>query len=130
MAFLLQLFLQFEIVLDNPVVHHHILARAIPVRVRVCFCWASVRSPSRMPDAVGSVDWGRRHSLFQIAQFSGRPAQLQLAVRSDHGYTSGVVPAVFQLPQPLNNHRHNFFRTDIADNSAHAASLLTLKKSE
>ena len=55
-AFLLQLPLQIEVVLDDAVVHDDDLARAVAVRVRVLLGRPAVRRPARVADAVLAVE--------------------------------------------------------------------------
>ena len=125
----LQLVLQSEVVLDDAVVHHHDVALAIAVRMRVLFRGTSVRGPARVADAVGAVNG------VQLRMASSRLRSLPDARRScsylsvHHGDARRVVPAVLQLRRPsIMTGRP--FRTDIANDSAHAVGLLRLKKSE
>ena len=55
MPFRLQVVLQFEIVLDDPVVYHHHIAMTIAMRVRILLGGASVGGPASMSDAERSV---------------------------------------------------------------------------
>ena len=55
-AFLLQLFLQLQIIFDDPVVHHHILPGAIAMRVRIFFRGTSVSGPARVANSIGSLN--------------------------------------------------------------------------
>jgi len=64
------------------------------------------------------------YHLLEISQFSGGAANFQLARGRNRGDSGGVVAAIFQLSQAFNDHGHNFFRADVADNSAHATQLL------
>ena len=48
-----ELVLEREVILDDAVVHHHDVAVAIAMRMRVLLGGAPVRRPARMPDAVG-----------------------------------------------------------------------------
>src|SRR5438445_13033742 len=55
MAFLNQLLLQKNIVLDDPVMHYHHTASAITVRMRIFLGGASVGRPAGVTDPIGAV---------------------------------------------------------------------------
>ena len=65
--------------------------------------------------------------LFEVAQLAGRAANLELAFLGDDRDARGVVAAIFEFAQPLDDDGDDLFRADVADNSAHAAGLLTLE---
>ena len=90
----------------------------------VFFGRPSVRGPAGVADAVGAFDRRLLQDLFEIAQFARRAANLQLAFLGDDGDAGGVIAAVFEFAQALDDDGNNFFRSDIADNSAHARRLL------
>ena len=69
-AFGLEALLQRQVVLDDPVVHHHHVARAIAVRVGVLLGGPPMRGPAGMPDAESALDRVQPDGLFQIAQFA------------------------------------------------------------
>ncbi len=69
-ALRLQLVLQRKIVLDDAVVHHHDVAGAIAVRVRVLFGGTAVRGPAGMADAVRPIERVDADGLFEIAQLA------------------------------------------------------------
>ena len=117
--FLNQLLLQFQIILDNPVVHHHDFAFAVAVRMRILFRRTPVRGPARVPDSVESVERAQTYRLFQIPQFPRCPPDIQLAVLRDHGDSCRVISAIFQPLQAVKNQRHHFFRPYVPHDSAH-----------
>src|SRR5438477_1142446 len=123
-AFALQLFLQFEVVLNDAVVHHHDSPCAVPVWVRVFLGGTPMGGPACVADAVGSFDWRFLDDFFQIAQLAGSAANFQFAGGVHHRDPSGVIAAIFQFAQPFNDDRNNFFGADVAHDSAHAANLL------
>ena len=65
-----QLLLQGQIILDDAVMHHHDVAVAIAMRMRVLFGGPSVRRPARVADAVGPVHRIQRQRVFQVAQLA------------------------------------------------------------
>ena len=76
----LQLVLQIEIVLDDPVVHDDNLAGAVPVRVGVLFGGPAMGGPARMPDAIFTADRMAVDDVFEAREFAGASTQLDLAV--------------------------------------------------
>src|SRR5260221_4734565 len=115
----LQLLFQLQIICDSAVVHDYDLPGAFAMRVRFFFGGAAVVGPARVADSVGALDGRVAQPLFEVAQFSGGAANFEFAVLRDDGDSRRVVSAVFQLAQPFNDDGHDFFRSDITDNSAH-----------
>src|SRR5205823_7716560 len=79
----LELQLQIEVVLDDPVVDHDDLAGAVAVRVRVLFSGAPVRGPARVPDAVVARDRIRPDDVFEVREFAGAAPEIHRAVADD-----------------------------------------------
>ncbi len=101
--------LQLDVILDDAVVHDDDFAGAIAVRVGVFFGGAAMRGPARVADAVDAVEGSGANRFFQIVQFAGRAADLQFPVLADHGDAGGVVAAIFEAPEPVQNQRDTFF---------------------
>src|SRR4029077_20122931 len=120
-SFAQQLLLQLQIIFDDAVVHHDDLPGAVAVRVRVFFGGAAMRGPARVADSVSAFDGRFLKDFFEIAQFPGCAAQLQLAFRRDDGDSRRVVAAIFQLAQAFNDDGNDLLWPDITDNSAHTA---------
>jgi len=76
-AFLLQLFLQLEIVFDDSVMDDDDLAGAVAMRVGILLGGAAVGGPTRVADAVGAVQRGLGNDLFEIAKFARGAANFQ-----------------------------------------------------
>ena len=55
----------------------------------------------------------------RLRSFAGRAANFQLAVVADDGDAGGIVAAIFEAPEAVENQRHDALWADIADNSAH-----------
>ena len=102
-----------------------ICAGAVAVRVRVFFGGAAVRGPAGVADAVGAFDGRFLNDFFEVAELSRGAADLELAVLGDDRDARGIIAAVFEFSQALDDDRHYLLRSDVADNSAHAAGLLT-----
>ena len=124
-ALLLQLLLQIEVVLDDAVVDDDDLAGAVAVRMGVLFGRPAVRRPARVADAVVA---GKRigvDDLLEVRQLAGAAAQVDRAVAHDR-HARRVVAAIFEPPQPVDQHGHDVLRSDVSDDSAHSVlSLLS-----
>ncbi len=123
-AFFDELILQVEIVFDDSVVDDDDFARAIAVRVGIFLGGTAVRGPAGVADAVDAFERGDADGLFQVAQLSGGAANFELAVVADDGDARGVIAAIFEAAQAVENERYDALRPDIADNAAHDGSLL------
>ena len=117
-AFPLELALQIEIVLDDPVVDDDDAARAVAVRVRVLLGRAAVRRPPRVADAVLALERIAGQHLFEARQLAGAAAQLDLAVAHDR-HARRVIAAIFETPQPVDQNRKNLLLADVPDDPAH-----------
>src|SRR5580704_402405 len=123
-AFALELFLQLEIVFDDAVVDYDNLAGAIAVGVCVFFSGAAVSGPARVANAVGALDGRFLDDFFKVAEFSGSATDFQFSVLGDDRDARGIVSAILEFSQTLDDDRHYLFRSDVTDNSAHARVLL------
>ena len=115
----MQFLFQGKIVFDDAVMHHHDVAVAIAMRMRVFFGGTPVRGPARVPDAIRASQRLIADGFFQIAQFSGRAPQFQAPVAVQHGDARRIVAAVFQPPQTIQDDRHRIAAADVSHNSAH-----------
>ena len=98
----LKLLLERQIVLDDAVVHHHDVAGAVAMRVRVLFGGRAVRGPARVADAVGAVERIHRAPPLPGSAACPKPAARSASCRRrSHGDTSRIVSAVFQPLQPV-----------------------------
>ncbi len=118
-AFLAQLFLEGEVVLDDAVVDDHHPAGAVAMRVGVLFRRAAMGCPAGVADAIGAVDGIEADGFFQVAQFAFGAANLQPLAVARHRDSGRIVAAVLQLLQPVQNDRNHPLLTYITNNSAH-----------
>src|SRR4029077_10047313 len=82
-AFALELLFQLEIILDDAVVDDYDLAAAIAVRVCVFLGRATVRGPAGVANSVGALDRRFLQYFFEVAEFSRRAANFELALFRD-----------------------------------------------
>src|SRR5487761_344843 len=125
-AFLNELLLQFEIILDDSVMHDDDFALAVAVGMGIFFRWASVSGPASVPDAVQTVERRQANRFLEISQFSGCPANVKLAVLLDHGDSRRVISSIFQTLEAVQDQGNHFLGSDVADYSAHKYSFLPL----
>src|SRR5262249_35087436 len=123
MALALQLRFQIEVVLDDAVVNDDDLAGAVAMGMRILFGRPAVCRPACVADTVVAANGIGADRLFEIGQFPGASPQIHRPV-ANHCDAGGVVAAIFQSPQPVNQDRDDFFRSDVADDPAHALNLV------
>ena len=114
-----ELVLERKVIFNDAVVHHHDIALAIAMRVRVLFRGPPVRGPARVPDAVTAVDRVLPDGFFQVAQLSRGAANSQRIVIAINGDARRVIAAVFEAFQALEDNRNSLPLPDITDNSTH-----------
>ena len=113
---------QLEKIFDNAVVHkHYALARA-KVRVGVALRGFAVRGPARMPNAGAALQRLGAHKRLQPFQFARFTPHRDGAV-FQHGQAGGVVAAVLQPAQPVQNDGGGGLAANVSDDSTHVSSL-------
>ena len=122
-ALLDQLGAQLAEILDDAVMHE-CDARG-RMRMGIAFGRRAMRRPARVADAGAPRQRMLRERLGKLAQFSRRAAALDMAVhqRCD---ACGIIAAIFQPPQRLQNDRGRVVLACNADNSAHLFLLAAL----
>jgi hypothetical protein len=58
--------------------------------------------------------------FLQIVQLARGAADLYFSVRTNYGDACGVIPSIFEAPQPIEDERDNFLRADVSDDSTHS----------
>jgi hypothetical protein len=115
--FALQLLFQLEVVLDDAVVHHDHLPRAVAMRVRILFRRPSVGRPAGMADAGETLQRLAVQPVLQIAELALGATARQHATL-ERGDTGGVVAAVFEALQRIDKLPRHRFMAENSDNSA------------
>src|ERR1017187_6534396 len=118
-AFGLEALFQWQIVLDDSVVHHDHVALAVAMGVGVLFGGTAVSGPAGVADAARPVQRVHADDILQIAQLTLGAANLELIIAAIDGEPSRIVAAVFQPLQPLQNDRHRLAVPDVPDDSTH-----------
>jgi hypothetical protein len=119
--FILQLFLQGQVIFDNAVVDDDDVAGAVAVGVGVFFGWAAVGRPTGVSDAVAAVYRVNLEDIFEIPQFSGGAADAERLVIAIDGDTGGVVTAVFEPFETIQNDRNSPLGAYVAYDSTHVS---------
>src|SRR4029077_16830206 len=96
------------------------------MRVGVFFGRSSVSSPAGVTDAVGAFDWRLREDLFEVAELAGGAANLELAFFCDYRDAGGVIAAILEFAESLNDDGDNLLRAYVSDDSAHGRGLLKI----
>jgi hypothetical protein len=130
MSFLGKLSLQGEIVFHDSIVDDHNFPGAVAVGMGILFAWTPMSGPACMAYSVSAVALQglQADNLFQVPQLAFCPAYLQAFVLpvsiAGHGNAGGIVPAIFQTPQPVNNHGNDTLFAYVTDNSTHGDILV------
>src|SRR5437764_15280353 len=95
------------------------LAGAIAMRMGVLFRRAAVGCPACVTDAEGAFERCDPDGFFKIAELALRAADLQAVSIAADGDARGIISAVFQAAQPVNDDGDHLLISDIANNSAH-----------
>src|SRR6267154_4297016 len=117
-AFALQLFAQRRIIFDHAVVHKRDFSALVKVRMGIFVGHFSMSSPARVADAVLPRGRFLGHQFGQVSDPSGAFARLDLLTVYD-GDAGGIVTAIFEPPQPVQEYGRRFCAADISDNSTH-----------
>src|SRR5579864_5491863 len=123
-AFFDQLALQGKIVLDDAVMHDHDAAGAVAVGMSVLFAGAAVRGPTGVADAIGAVERLGADDLFQVAQLAFGAADLESVTIAGDSDARGIISAIFQTSQSINDDRNDLLFADVADDATHRNRLL------
>src|SRR5205807_8454182 len=99
----------------------HDLAGAVTMRMSVLFRGAAMRGPARVSDAPAAFQRLEANRFFQVAQLAFRTAHLQRSAISiaANGNACGVISAIFQASEALNNDGHNPLFAYVTYDSAH-----------
>ena len=95
------------------------VAAVVAVGVGVLLGGAAVGGPAGVADAEGAVDGIEAEGLFEVAELALGAADSKLSVVAVDGETGGVVTALFEAPEALQDNRDCFVPSDVADNPAH-----------
>jgi len=116
--------LEGEVVFDDAVVDDYQGAGAVAVGMGILFCRAAVGGPAGVADAEGAGDGAGGENGFEVAQLAGGATELQGAVgAAGDGDAGGVIAAVLEAAQALDDDGHGGIGADVSDDSTHGLSL-------
>src|SRR5947209_7231966 len=110
---------ELKIVFDDAVVDDDDASGTVAVRVRVLFRWPPVRRPARVADAICAVERLQPYGLFEIAELALGAAYVEMVRLVNDRDACGVVAAILQLPQPVEDDRDDLFVSDVSDYPTH-----------
>src|SRR3954465_11852171 len=119
-AVLNELFLERLIIFDYAVVHERDLARGVEMRMRVVIRDFAVSRPTRVTDSVMSGSGLLRNQLRERRNSPRALARLEM-VAVNNGDAGGIVPAIFEAAEPIEQNRRRFLASDITNDSAHSS---------
>ncbi len=111
---------QRGVVLQDSVVDHRDRSRRIHLGVGVGLGRGAVGRPAGMADSGGSMERAVVGQLFEIPELALGAKDLN-AVSAWHGHPGGIITAVFEPPQAIEDDRHHLVGADIADDSTHTS---------
>ncbi len=111
--------LQRQEILDDPVVDHDHVARAVAMRVRVVLVRLAVRRPARVAHAERAVQLVLDELRLEIRELPFRAHHVH-AVAVHDGDAGRVIAAVLEFFQAADQNRDDITRPDVSDDSAHA----------
>ncbi len=117
-AVLDQLILQRLVIFDDAIVDEGNFAGGVEMRVGILVVHLSVRGPARVADSVAAGGRTLGHEPRQISDATGAFAGFHLIAVND-GDPGGIVAAIFEAPQTVQENGSRFRTANVTDNSAH-----------
>ena len=110
------------VIFDYAVVDEGEAARRVEMRVRVLIGRFPVRGPAGVADAEGAGRRPLRHEFSELGNSAGAFARLNLVAVHDRD-AGGVVAAIFQTPQTIQEDRGRLGAPDVTDYATHGESV-------
>ncbi len=117
-ARLLELLPQTGVVLDDAIVDHRHKPFAVGLRVGVGLGGSTVRRPPRVTNAGCPVEGLVIRLLLEVLELTGGAQDSDL-VGAHHCHAGGVVTAVLEATQAVEQYRHHLVRAHITDDATH-----------
>ena len=111
-----ELILQHTEVLDDAVVHHDHVTHGM--RMRIGLRHAAMGGPARVTDARRSSQWLARQQARKVLELADSPTSLDTIMR-ERRHACGIIAAVFQPPQRLDDVVRHGLLAENADDTAH-----------
>jgi hypothetical protein len=118
-ALSLQFLFEGHEVLDDTVVNDYHAPSAVAMRVCIFLGWPPVSCPSRVTNAIPSVQRMQPYRFFQVVELAFRSPHCKGATLVNNCDSRRVITTIFELPQPVQYDSHDLFVTDVSDYAAH-----------
>ena len=113
-----QLIFERLIIFDDAVMDERQFSAGVEMRVRILIGGFAVRGPTSVADTVGAGRRLVRHELSERRDPAGAlPRVYAVAIHNRHA--RGVVAAIFQTAQTIEQNGRRFRTPDVTDNAAH-----------
>jgi len=109
---------QTGVILHDAVVDYRHQSFTVGLRVGVGLGGSAVRRPPRVTDTGRPVEGFVIRLLLEVLELTGGAQDLDL-VGAQHRHAGGVIPAVLEATQPVEQHRHHLVRAHVTDDAAH-----------
>ena len=113
-----QALLDMKVIFNDSIVHHHKIAMAIGMRMRVSVGRPAMGCPAGMADAQMPLGNAPFNFLFQAVETAHALFQGNVGAII-HGDAGGIIPAIFQFSQTFQQKWRSLFWPDIAHNTTH-----------
>src|SRR5437660_4790809 len=113
-----QLIFQRLVILDHTVVHEREFSRGVEVWMRVLVGRLSMSRPACVADAIGAGGRLRRHELAELGNAPSAFPRLDAIAVYDRD-ARGIVAAIFQPAQTIEEDGGRFRTSDVSDNATH-----------
>src|SRR5207302_10216015 len=97
----------------------HRWAGAVAWGLSVLVAGAAVRCPAGVANAIGAVGRLGPDAFLQVPQLAFRAADLESVGVAGYGDSGGIVSAIFQPSQAINDDRDDLLFANVADDATH-----------
>ena len=118
LAFPQERVLDLLVVFDHPIVDEGELAALVEMRMRVLIGRLAVRRPARVTNAVGTGGGGLGNQFRQASDAAGTFARFNV-IAIDNRDSGGIVAAVFEPAQTIEQNGRGLRFSDVSDNATH-----------
>jgi len=122
-----QLIFQRLVIFDHSVVHECQFPSRVEMRMGVLVRWLSMRRPPSVAYTESSVRRFFRHEFSQLSDSPGALARFDAIAVNDRN-PRGIVTAIFQAAQPIEQDGSCLRTSDVSDNATHAEESVTLRR--
>jgi hypothetical protein len=85
----------------------------------ILFTGTAVRGPAGVANAIGAVEGLGADDFLQVSQLAFCAADLESVAVAGYGDSGGIVSAIFQASQAINDDRNDLLFANVADDATH-----------